>query len=103
MSEELLEIANKRLIRAQFLVESRNAGVRPEALDAAFKLADMSGVAIDDAGRVWGVDDAIEKLREGEGYLFGNEKVDRVSEYGTYLQSMPKPRRTPPRIGRLWG
>ncbi|WP_254924666.1 phage scaffolding protein [Paenibacillus odorifer] len=100
MSEELLEIANKRLIRAQFLVESRNAGVRPDAMDAAFKLADMSEVAIDDAGRVWGVDDAIEGLRKSEGYLFGNEKVDRVSEYGTYLQSMPKPRRTPPRVRR---
>ncbi|WP_342437819.1 hypothetical protein NSS79_34100 [Paenibacillus sp. FSL L8-0436] len=70
MSEELLEIANKRLIRAHFLVASRNAGVRPEALDAAFKLADLSGVAIDDAGRVWGVDDAIEALRTESDFVF---------------------------------
>ncbi|MEC0167482.1 hypothetical protein [Paenibacillus graminis] len=70
MSEELLALANKRLIRAQFLVASRNAGVRPEALDAAYKLADLSGVAIDDDGRVWGVDDAIEALRAESDFVF---------------------------------
>lgn len=70
MSEELLELANKRLIRAHFLVESRNAGLRPDAIDAAFKLADLSGVAIDEHGRVWGVDDAVEALQASDDYLF---------------------------------
>ncbi|EES73325.1 hypothetical protein POTG_02077 [Paenibacillus sp. oral taxon 786 str. D14] len=70
MSEEALELANKRLVRAEFLIASRNAGVRPEALDAAYKLADLSGVAIDDNGKVWGVDDAIEELRNKSNYLF---------------------------------
>lgn len=70
MSAEALELANKRLVRAEFLIASRNAGVRPEALDAAYKLADLSGVTIDDHGKVWGVDDAIEELRNKSNYLF---------------------------------
>ena len=70
MSEELLALANKRLIRAHFLVTSRNAGVRPEAMDAAFKLADLSGVSIADDGRVFGVDDAIEALRTESDFVF---------------------------------
>ncbi|MUG87656.1 hypothetical protein GNP92_15035 [Paenibacillus timonensis] len=70
MSQELLDIANQRLIRAYFLVESRNAGVRPDALDAAYKLADLSAVTIDDNDKVWGVDDAIESLRNESNYLF---------------------------------
>lgn len=70
MSGEVLELANKRLVRAEFLIASRNAGVRPDALDAAYRLADLSGVAIDDHDKVWGVDDAIETLRSASDYLF---------------------------------
>jgi hypothetical protein len=83
MSEELLAIANKRLIRAHFLVASRNAGVRPDALDAAFKLADLSGVAIDDDGRVWGVDDAIEALRTGSDFVFAPVEKPKPRPIGT--------------------
>ncbi|GGG15776.1 hypothetical protein [Paenibacillus aceti] len=70
MSDDVLEIANKRLIRAEFLIASRNAGVRTDALDAAYKLADLSGVSIDDSGKVWGVDDAIQELNAESKWLF---------------------------------
>ncbi|NJJ38396.1 hypothetical protein [Paenibacillus apii] len=82
MSEELLEIANKRLVRAEFLIASRNAGVRPEALDAAYKLADLSSVAIDDNGKVWGVDDAIEALRSESDFVFAPVEKPRPRTLG---------------------
>lgn len=83
MSDGVLETANKRLVRAEFLVVSRNAGVLPDALDAAYTLADLSGVSIDDNGKVWGVDDAIETLRTRE-WLF--ICTSRASEAESYWQ-----------------
>ncbi|GAA0134730.1 hypothetical protein YSY43_15700 [Paenibacillus sp. YSY-4.3] len=82
MSDDVLELANKRLVRAEFLVASRNHGVRPDALDAAYKLADLSGVAIDKDGRVWGVDDAIENLKASSDYLFNPTEKPKPKSLG---------------------
>ncbi|WP_274481811.1 hypothetical protein [Paenibacillus polymyxa] len=63
---------------------SRNAGVLPDALDAAYTLADLSGVSIDDNGKVWGVDDAIEILRTRSGYLFAPVKPAKPKAIGSW-------------------
>lgn len=84
MSDGVLETANKRLVRAEFLVVSRNAGVLPDALDAAYTLADLSDVSIDDNGKVWGVDDAIETLRTRSGYLFAPVEPVKPKAIGSW-------------------
>lgn len=74
-AEEALRKANERLMRAEFKVIAKEAGVHPEALEDAFKLADLSGVEIDDEGNVIGLDDAIKALKESKKYLFANRQV----------------------------
>lgn len=70
-----LESANKRLIKSEFKILAKDLGVRKDALDDAFVLADMTGVEIDDEGNVKGVQEAIESLKKAKAYLFG------VTEY----------------------
>jgi hypothetical protein len=70
-----LESANKRLIKSEFKVLAKDLGVRKDALDDAFVLADMSSVEIDDEGNVTGVKEALESLKKAKAYLFG------VTEY----------------------
>jgi hypothetical protein len=66
-----LENANKRLVKSEFKVLAKDLGVRKDALDDAFVLADMSGVEIDDDGNVSGVKEALETLKKSKAYLFG--------------------------------
>jgi hypothetical protein len=70
-----LESANKRLVKSEFKVLAKDLGVRKDALDDAFVLADLSGVEIDDEGNVTGVKEALETLKKAKAYLFG------VTEY----------------------
>lgn len=72
-----LESANKRLLKSEFklLAGSKEFGVRKDALDDAFLLADLSGVEIDEDGNVTGVKEALEGLKKAKSYLFG------VTEY----------------------
>lgn len=70
-----LESANKRLVKSEFKILAKDLGVRKDALDDAFVLADMSGVEIDDEGNVTGVKEALETLKKAKAYLFG------VTEY----------------------
>jgi hypothetical protein len=70
-----LESANKRLIKSEFKVLAKDLGVRKDALDDAFVLADMSGVEIDEEGNVTGVKEALESLKKAKAFLFG------VTEY----------------------
>jgi hypothetical protein len=66
-----LESANKRLVKSEFKVLAKDLGVRKDALDDAFVLADMSSVQIDDEGNVTGVKEALEALKKSKAYLFG--------------------------------
>lgn len=62
-----LESANQRLIRAEFALEAKSAGI--EYVDDAFRLADLSKVTVDDDGNVLGVVDAVKTLVESKPYL----------------------------------
>lgn len=68
-----LESANKRLIKSEFklLASSKDFGVRKDALDDAFVLADLSSVEVDEDGNVTGVQEALESLKKSKSYLFG--------------------------------
>jgi len=74
---QALELANKRLIKSEFKLVAKELGVRSEALDDAFVLADLSGVEIDEDGNVKGVREAVEALKKAKPYLFGgNDYAD---------------------------
>ncbi|WP_052410269.1 phage scaffolding protein [Paenibacillus durus] len=66
-----LETANQRLVKAEFkaLAHSADHKIRPDAIEDAFKLADISGVTVDDTGNVVGMHDVIKALIESKPYL----------------------------------
>jgi hypothetical protein len=70
-ANKALEQANKRLLKAEFRVLAKELGVRKDALDDAFVLADMTSVEVDEEGNVQGVKEALETLKKAKAYLFG--------------------------------
>lgn len=73
-----LEAANKRLINAEFKAVAREMNVRPDALEAALKLADLSGVTVDDEGNVVGVKEATQALVSSNPYLVEKPKPRQI-------------------------
>jgi hypothetical protein len=67
--DKALTAANQRLIKSEFRALARESGIRADALDDAFKLADTSAVSVDDDGNVIGVKDVIEALVKDKPYL----------------------------------
>jgi hypothetical protein len=61
--------ANQRIINAEFRTLAREANVPADRLAAAVKLADLSGVTVDDEGNAVGVKEAVEALVAAHGYL----------------------------------
>lgn len=74
---DMLEMANHVAVKAEFRIASEEAGVLETALDDAFVLADLSGVSIDDEGKVHGVREAVQALSESKPYLF-SQRVPAV-------------------------
>ncbi|MEH7246470.1 scaffolding protein [Neobacillus niacini] len=70
-ANKALEQANKRLLKAEFRLLAKELGVRKDALDDAFVLADMTSVEVDEEGNVLGVKEALETLKKAKAYLFG--------------------------------
>jgi hypothetical protein len=70
-ANKALEQANKRLLKAEFRLLAKELGVRKDALDDAFVLADMTSVEVDEEGNVNGVKEALETLKKSKAYLFG--------------------------------
>lgn len=67
--DNALTAANQRLIKAEFRAVARELNVRPDALDDAYKLADMTGVSVDDEGNIVGVGDVVKALLTTKPYL----------------------------------
>lgn len=67
--DKALEAANKRLINAEFKTLAREHNIPADRLSAALKLADLSGVIVDDDGNAQGVEDAVKSLIEANPYL----------------------------------
>jgi hypothetical protein len=70
-ANKALDQANKRLLKAEFRLLAKELGVRKDALDDAFVLADMTSVEVDEDGNVQGVKEALETLKKAKAYLFG--------------------------------
>lgn len=68
-AQKVLTSANQRLIKAEFKALAREAGVRADALEDAFKLAELTTVSVDDDGNVEGVSDVITALVAAKPYL----------------------------------
>lgn len=64
-----LAAANQRLINAEFKALARDANIPADRLAAALKLADLSGVTVDDEGNVVGAKEAVEALIAANAYL----------------------------------
>jgi hypothetical protein len=72
-ANQTLTKANKRLMKSEFRLLAKEIGVRGDALDDAFVLADLTAAAVDDEGNVQGVKDALEALKEKKSYLFASK------------------------------
>ncbi|NOU98476.1 phage scaffolding protein [Paenibacillus planticolens] len=77
--EKATTAANQRLIKSEFRALARELGIRPDALDDAHKLADLSAVSVDDDGNVVGVKDVIEALVKDKPYLAEQAKKEAKS------------------------
>lgn len=63
------DAANQRVIKSEFRALAREMGIRADALDDALKLADLSGVTVDDEGNAPGVKDVVTALAAAKPYL----------------------------------
>ncbi|MGE7271360.1 scaffolding protein [Brevibacillus panacihumi] len=75
-AQRTMSTANQRLIKSEFKLLAKEAGVRADALEDAFKLADVSGVTVDEDGNVDGVKAVIEALIAGKPYLVEQAKKE---------------------------
>lgn len=71
--QEALTTANQRLLRAAFVAEAALAGA--EFPDDAFRLADQSGVTVDENGDVSGVKEAVKTIVESGRLPLKNKRV----------------------------
>lgn len=92
--DAVLSKADRRLIKADFKVAARDAGIPSDRLDDAFALAqnleDWQDVVVDDDGNVGGLDgDFFSTLKEQKSYLFASDSSsdddegDRAASAGT--------------------
>lgn len=79
LRNKALDTANRRLIKAEFkaVATTGEVRIRPDALEDAFKLADISGVTVDDDGNVSGMADVVKTLVESKPFLGDQQVVSR--------------------------
>lgn len=75
--DKALTAANQRLIKAEFRAQARELGVRADALDDAYTLADLSAVKVDDDGNVVGAKGVVEALLKNKPFLAEVKKQPR--------------------------
>ncbi|NGM81200.1 scaffolding protein [Paenibacillus sp. 7124] len=75
-----LTAANQRLVNAEFKALARDANVPADRLAAALKLADLSGVTVDDEGNPQGVEDAVKALIDANPYLVAETKPKEIGK-----------------------
>lgn len=73
--DKALAAANQRLIKAEFMTIARELKVRADALEDAYKLADLSSVNVSEDGGVTGAKEAADALIAGKPYLLEPEKA----------------------------
>lgn len=81
-SKSVMQQANARLIKAEFKVLAKELGV--EYVDDAFKLADLSGIKVNENGEVEGIKEIVEALVAEKPFLVKNKggtgKIDNKSK-----------------------
>jgi len=84
---EAMRIANRRLIRADAKVMAVTLNIKPERIEHAIRLADLSGVDVDDKGNVDGemLREALEKVVEEIPELLIASKTDEENKPGFKL------------------
>lgn len=80
--------ATARIIRAELKAAAIKAGMVD--LDG-LKLADLSGVKLDDSGDVVGADDLMKALKESKPYLFGQPQSTTQTQQTPPKKEEPKP------------
>nr|WP_154895291.1 scaffolding protein [Paenibacillus xylanexedens] len=91
--DKTISAANQRLIKAEFRDVARELKLRPDAVNAALKLVDLSAVVVDDDGNVAGLADAVKALIEDNPYMVEQPKVD-PKIIGDASGGDPKPAKT---------
>lgn len=68
---KVMETANQRMIKAEFktLALLGERRVRPDAVEDAFRLTDLSEIRFDEDGNIVGLKEAVESLLESKPYL----------------------------------
>ncbi len=76
--ESYVSQVNQRVVSAELRVALQNAGVNPDRLKVAARLADTSEVEVKDDGTVEGLDDVVEGVKDEAPELFGEPKPPTV-------------------------
>lgn len=76
-AKDVLTKANQRLIKAEFRAIARELGIRQDALDDAFVLADLSTVEVDDDGNVKGIKEVVDLLIKNKPFLVEVKKESK--------------------------
>ncbi|QNK54558.1 scaffolding protein [Paenibacillus sp. PAMC21692] len=91
--EESESKTSGRLIKSEFRALAKESGIRADAIEDAFKLADMTSVKVSDEGDVEGVADVIKTLLESKPYLAETAKP-APRPIGGPAGGDPKPEKT---------
>ncbi|MFK4304355.1 multidrug efflux pump subunit AcrA (membrane-fusion protein) [Paenibacillus sp. RC254] len=74
--DQALTAANQRLIKAEFRTLARELNVRPDAIDDAYVLADLSTASVGDDGSINGVKDVVNALIASKPFLVEQPKKE---------------------------
>ncbi|KOS02504.1 scaffolding protein [Paenibacillus polymyxa] len=77
--DKALTAANQRLIKAEFRTLARELNVRPDAIDDAYVLADLSTASVGDDGSINGVEDVVNALIASKPFLVEQPKKEPLT------------------------
>lgn len=86
--------ANQRIINAEFKALARDNNVPADRIAAALKLADLSGVTVDDEGNPQGIEDAVKALVDANPYLVEVAKPKPIGGGGGGSDPLPDKTKT---------
>lgn len=100
-AEKLSLAEQRKQDRLQHRFESAAAKAGVVDAEAAFKLADLSEVEVDDDGKAVGLDAALADLKKKRPYLFGSPSTPVGSSGGNPPSGPPSTKVTPEQIQRM--
>ncbi|MMZ45476.1 hypothetical protein D1872_70740 [compost metagenome] len=77
--DQALTAANQRLIKAEFRTMARELNIRPDALDDAYVLADLSTASVEGDGSIIGVEDVVKALIASKPFLVEQPKKEPLT------------------------